>query len=62
MFIRSRKWHGRMRCRCEENFKGTGCENVDWIHLAQDRVQWLVLVITVMNLRVSQQAWNLLAI
>jgi hypothetical protein len=30
--------------RCEDNFetdlKETGCENVDCIHLAQDRVQW----------------------
>jgi len=25
---------------------------VDWIHLAQDRNQWLALVNTVMNLRV----------
>jgi len=26
------------------------CEDVDWIHLAQDRDQWLVLVNTVMSL------------
>jgi hypothetical protein len=25
------------------------CEDVDWIHLAQDRIQWRVLVNTVMN-------------
>jgi len=34
--------------------KDMWCEDVDWIHLAQDRVQWLVLVNTVMKL----QAWN----
>jgi hypothetical protein len=27
-------------------------EGVNWIHLAQDRAQWLVLVDTVMKLRV----------
>jgi hypothetical protein len=27
-----------------------GLEGVDWIHLAQDRVQWKALVNTVMNL------------
>jgi hypothetical protein len=29
-----------------------GQESVDWIHLAQDRDQWWVLLNTVMNLRV----------
>jgi hypothetical protein len=29
-----------------------GCEDVNWIHLAQDRDEWWVLVNTVMNLRV----------
>jgi hypothetical protein len=28
------------------------CEGVDWIHLAQDRVQWQAVVNTVMNPRV----------
>jgi len=27
----------------------TGYDNVDWIHLAQDREQWRALVNTVMN-------------
>jgi hypothetical protein len=27
----------------------TGLESVDWIHVAQDRVQWRALVITVIN-------------
>jgi hypothetical protein len=26
------------------------CEVMDWIHLAQDRVQWLAIFITLMNL------------
>jgi hypothetical protein len=29
-----------------------GWEDVDWIHLAQDRDQWWAVVNTVMNLRV----------
>jgi hypothetical protein len=33
-----------------------GWEGVDWIHLAQDRDQWLALVNTVMNLRVPKKA------
>jgi hypothetical protein len=30
--------------------KGIGYEGMNWIHLAQDRAQWWVLVNTVMNL------------
>jgi hypothetical protein len=26
------------------NFKGTGCDGVDWINVAQDMTQWHVLV------------------
>jgi hypothetical protein len=29
-----------------------GCNDMDWIYLAQDRDQWRALVSTVMNLRV----------
>jgi hypothetical protein len=32
------------------NLKDVGCEGVDWIHLAQNRVQWCAIVNTVMNL------------
>jgi len=32
------------------HLKEIGWEGVDWIHLAQDRDQWLVLVNTVINL------------
>jgi hypothetical protein len=31
------------------DFKETACENVDWIHLAEDRDQWRALVNLVMN-------------
>jgi hypothetical protein len=34
----------RQRHRWEDNiqmdFKETGCEDVDWTHVTQDRVQW----------------------
>jgi hypothetical protein len=35
------------------NFKETGCDNVAWINLAPDRVQWLALMNMVMTLWVS---------
>jgi hypothetical protein len=45
---------GRPRCRWEGNIivdlRKIGCEDVDWMHLAQDRDQWQVLVKTVMNI------------
>jgi hypothetical protein len=34
------------------DFKGTEGEDVDWINLAEDRVQWRPFVNTIMNLRV----------
>jgi hypothetical protein len=37
-----------------------GWEVVDWIHLAQDRNQWRVVVKTVMNLRVPSKVGNFL--
>jgi hypothetical protein len=43
-----RRWEVNIRMDLRE--KGWDC--VDWIHLAQDRDQWLALVNTVMNLRV----------
>jgi hypothetical protein len=47
---------GRPRRRGEDNIKmdlrEIGFEDVDWIHLAQDRDRWRALVNTVMNLRV----------
>jgi len=43
----------RSKRRCEDNIKtilsrkGIGFENGEWIELAQDRVQWQVLVLAV---------------
>jgi hypothetical protein len=34
---------------------------MDWIDLAQDRDQWRVLVSTVMNIRVPENAGNFLS-
>ena len=46
----------RPRCRWEDNikmdFQEVGCEDMDWIELAQDKDRWRVLVNAVMNLRV----------
>jgi hypothetical protein len=47
---------GRPRRRWEDNIKmdlrEIGIDGVNWIRLAQDRVQWRAFVNTVMNLRV----------
>jgi hypothetical protein len=47
---------GRPRRRWEDNIKmdlqEVGCDNMDWIELAQDRDRWRALVNAVMNLRV----------
>jgi hypothetical protein len=37
---------GRPKSRWEE----IGCEDIDWIHLAQDRTEWRALENTVLNL------------
>jgi hypothetical protein len=42
------------------NIKEIGYEDVDWIHLSQDGIQWWVFVNTVINLRVPKMATNLL--
>jgi hypothetical protein len=48
---------GRPRRRWVNNIKmdltEIGWGGIDWIDLAQDRVQWRAIVSTVMNLRVS---------
>jgi hypothetical protein len=45
---------GRPRRRWEDNMKidlrGTGIDGVNWIRIAQDRVQWRAFVNTVTNL------------
>jgi hypothetical protein len=47
---------GRPRRRWEDNIKTdlreTGIDWVNWIQLAQDRIQWRTCVNTVMDLRV----------
>jgi hypothetical protein len=37
-----------------------GYEDIEYIHLTQDRIQWFAFVNTEMNLWVSQKAGNLL--
>jgi hypothetical protein len=42
---------------CEDNIRmdlrETGWESVDWMHLAQDRDQWQILVNAVMNIWIA---------
>jgi hypothetical protein len=56
---------GRPRCRWEDNikmyFRVIGWSSMEWIHLAEDRDQWIALVNMVMNLWVSSnfgEFWN----
>ena len=55
---------GRPRHRWEYNIKmdlqEVGYVGMDWIDLTEDRDRWPALVNAVMNLRVPQNAWNLL--
>jgi hypothetical protein len=44
-----RRWEDNTKLDLRE----IGIDGANWIQLAQDRVQWLALVNTVMNLRVS---------
>jgi hypothetical protein len=52
--LHSEKPEDRDICKWKDNTKTdpeeVGCETVDWIHLAQDRVQWRALVNTIMKL------------
>jgi hypothetical protein len=47
---------------CKDNIimdlKEIECENVDWMYLFQDRVQWLGLVNMAMNLRFHKR-WEI---
>jgi hypothetical protein len=36
----------------------TGCDDADWIQVAQDTIQWQPLVNTIMRLWVPQNACN----
>jgi len=53
---------GSPRSRWEDNIKidleKVGCEDMDWIELAQDRDRWRALVNAVMNLRVPYNVGN----
>jgi hypothetical protein len=55
---------GRPRRRWEDNIKidlrETVIDGANWIHLAQDRVQWRAFVIAVMNLRVPYRKYDFL--
>jgi hypothetical protein len=42
--------------------QGLGCGDLEWLELAQDRDRWWARVNAVMNLRVPQNAGNLLTI
>jgi hypothetical protein len=47
------KLHARRRWEDERiDLRETGCGNVEWIQLAQDKDRWQALVNTAMNLRV----------
>jgi hypothetical protein len=51
---------GRPKCGWDDVFKmdleGVGCEDVDWIHLAHDKVHCRTVVITVRNPLVLEKA------
>jgi hypothetical protein len=53
----SRRTRRAWPCRWEDNVKSdvgkVKCEDVDWIHLPQDRSQWRFLVNTVISLRIT---------
>jgi hypothetical protein len=40
----------RWECNIKMNLREIGIDGANWIHLAQDRVQWRAFVNTVMNL------------
>jgi hypothetical protein len=51
---------GRSRHRREDNIRmdlgEIGIDGMNWIHLAQNRIQWRAFVNTVMNLRVPYES------
>jgi hypothetical protein len=55
---------GRPKHRWECNFKMDieegGWEDMDWITVAEERDKYLALVNTVVNMWLTQNAWNLL--
>jgi hypothetical protein len=55
-----RPW-GRWVDNIKMDLRERGWGGMDWIDMAQDRVQWRTLVNTVMNLRVPQNAGKFLS-
>jgi len=51
-----RRWEDSIRM----NLREIEWEDVDWMQLAQDRVQWRAVVYMVINLRVPRKAGNFL--
>jgi len=49
-----RRWEDNIRM----DVRKIGREGVDWIHLAQERNQWQVLMNMIMNLRFALKAEN----
>jgi hypothetical protein len=54
-----RHWH-RWKDKVKMNLKEIGWEDLDWVHLTQDKDQWRGLMNTVMNLRVPLNVGNFL--
>jgi hypothetical protein len=52
----SHRWENNSRL----NLREIGGEDVDWIHLAQDRDQWWAGVNTVVNIQVPKKVGNFL--
>jgi hypothetical protein len=50
------KWENNIKLDLQE----TGCEDISWINLAQDRDRWRAVVNAIMNLRAVQNTLNLL--
>jgi hypothetical protein len=50
------RWDGKIKL----DFKDLGCEDVNWIHLVQDMVQWQAFLNTVINFSVQSKAGNFL--
>jgi hypothetical protein len=48
------RWNNKM------DLNKIGCDNVEWVHLAQDRDYRSAVVNTVLNFRVQQMAGNFL--
>jgi hypothetical protein len=55
---------GKSRRRWKDNIKidvrEVELDDVDWIHLAQDRARWRALLSTVMKLRFCMKCWEIL--